>query len=79
MTDVFGGPFGGYTTPANAISAAAQTELLAELDKLRALIARTEGQSQPHPDFDLIHPETANKLVAEIDALKTAIDATATA
>ncbi len=82
MADVLDGTLGGYTTGANAISAAAQTDVLAQIDKFKALIPDPESDRDgpvAHPDFDQIPGHTAYKLRREIDALKTAIDATATA
>ena len=76
------GPFGTYSVT-EVISAAAQTELLATLDELKTLIPEpgvaADGIAPPHPDFGLINPATAEKLRAEIDALKTEIDAAPTA
>lgn len=72
-----GAPFGGYTAPTVAgIPQAGINQILAQIDKLKALLPDPAASvSAPHSDFDLIHPETARKLRAEIDALKTAIDA----
>lgn len=81
MADVYDGPFGGYANVTEVITAAAQTEVLAEIDKLKALITDpndTTGLEPPHPDFIDIPPHTADKLRSEIDALKTAIDAAPT-
>lgn len=75
-----GTTFGGYTTGANAISAAAQADVIANINLLKALIPNPEaGVSAAHTDFDQIQPDTARRLRAEIDALIVAIDATATA
>lgn len=74
-----GGTFGGYTNVTQVVSAAAQTQILAECDKLLALVKDPElATSSAHPDFDLIHPNTARLLRAEIAALKAAIDAAPT-
>jgi hypothetical protein len=71
---------GAYATGSNAISAAAQTDILANIDLLKALII--DGVTNPSgvktPEFDRMHPALALQLQTEIDALKTAIDATAT-
>ena len=81
MANTFDGPFGGYTNVADVVSAAAQTTILAECDKLKALIpaqSATSSASASTPDFDQIPPHTAAKLRTEIDALKAAIDAAPT-
>lgn len=74
------GTVGGYTTGTNPITALAQTDVLAQIDKLKALIPDpTASVPAAHPDFDQISPQVATRLRAEIDALKVAIDATAVA
>lgn len=79
MADSFGGPFGAYSNVTEVVSAAAQTEILAEVDKLLALIPDiTAAESAASPDFDEIPPHTASKLRDEITALKAAIDAAPT-
>ena len=81
MTDTYDGPFAGVADVTEIVSAAAQTAILAEVDKVLALIPditdSTPG-SQAVPDFDLILPATAVKLRAEFAALKSAIDAAPT-
>ena len=74
------GPFGGYTDVTEVVSANAQTEILAEVDKLAALIPDGSAGDQPatKPEFDAIRPDYAVKLHAEITALKAAIDAAPT-
>lgn len=82
MADVFDGPFAGVAAITEVVSAAAQTEILGEIDKVIALLTVQTASSQtsmPSPDFDQIPPHTATKLVAELEALKTAIDAAPTA
>lgn len=78
-----GAPFGGYTNVPNVISAAAQTAVLAEIDKFLALFPdpqlESHAKNRAHPDFDLVHPATVLKIRSEIAALKTAIDAAPTA
>lgn len=79
MTDTYGGPYGGFSDVTNVIAAAAQTAVVAQVALLKALIPDiTAGVSAGHPDFDLIPPEMAVKLRAEIDALSAAIDAAPT-
>lgn len=81
------GPFGGYVDVSSVISAAAQIEILEEIDKLAALIPSfpfptnvvSGGQPAPHPEFDRIDPSLADRLQDEIVALKAAIDAAPTA
>ena len=80
QSDQFGGTFGGYSAVTDPISTTAQVLILAEIDKLKALIPNPSAAvSGLHPDFDHIMPHTAEKLRAEIDALKAAIDLSATA
>lgn len=72
--------FGGYTNVTDVISGAAQTAVLARIDLFLALFPDPEAAHQPvHPDFDLVHPNTAAQIRAEIAALKVAIDAAPTA
>ncbi len=85
MADVLGGTFGGYADVTEVVTAVAQTAILAEIDKLAALIPTagvvaigSSGTSEAHPDFDQIFPHTASKIQAEIVALKAAIDAAPT-
>lgn len=70
--------FGGYQDQTNVISAAAQAETQANLDLLLALIPDIEEDPplpEAKPDFDQIPPHTADKLRAEITALKAAVAA----
>lgn len=79
MADVYDGPYGGFSNVTVVTSAAAQTAILAEVAKLKALIPDiTAGASASHPDFDNVAPEYAVKMRAEIDALTAAIDAAPT-
>jgi hypothetical protein len=71
-----------YTTPSNAITAAAQTELLAMIDVLLNKIPDpdTQSPSGDSPDSPLwndFSPRMAAQMRAELTAIKTAIDATA--
>lgn len=72
-------PVGGYSDITKIVSAAAQTAILAEIDKLIALIPQQTGSSSdvpgPAPFYDGFRPEIAAALRDELDALKTAIDA----
>ena len=73
------GPFGGYTDVTEVVSAAAQLEILAEVDKLIALLPNSaSGAAGATPDFDAIRPEYEVILRAELAALKAAIDAAPT-
>lgn len=76
------GPFGTYTG-VEVVSAAAQTEIIANLDSFKALFTSgtvsDDGSSNAHPDFDKIPPEAGAKLLAEIDALNVIIEAMPTA
>lgn len=78
MSDVYDGPFAGVAAITEVVSAAAQTEINGEIDKIIVLLTQTEGQSLPKPDWDHIPKHTADKLVAELAALKVAIDAAPT-
>jgi hypothetical protein len=72
--------FGAYVTQTEVISAAAQTETLANIARFKALIPDPADASvRGRPDFDAIQPFLAKRLRAEIDALTTAIDAAPTA
>lgn len=76
------GPFGGYTNVSQVISAAAQTAVLAEIDKFLALFpnsATGAAGSGAMPDAEAIRPELETKIRVEIAALKAAIDAAPTA
>jgi len=80
MADTYDGPFGGYVAPTGPITQTIQDQIIVEINKLKALIPNqtaTASVSAAHPDFDQIPPHTAAKLRTEIDALITAIDATA--
>lgn len=77
--DIYEGAFAGCADVTKIVSAAAQVEIAANIAAVKALIPdiTTPGTS-PHTDFDLIHPETARKLRAELDALGTSIAAAPT-
>lgn len=71
--------FGGYANVTEVVSAAAQTAILAELAKLKALLPDpTAPAVQVSPDFNIIPPAAVVQLRAEIDALNAAIDAAPT-
>lgn len=76
-------PVGGYANVTEVISAAAQTAVLAEINKFIALIpAETGASTDVHgvaPFYDFIPPPVASALRTELAALKTAIDAAPTA
>ncbi len=73
------GPFAGVATPAGVCVQASQTTIMAEIDKIIALIPSGAEGSSPmaHPDFDKMSPEAGVKLRAELTQLKTSIDAMA--
>lgn len=76
-------PVGGYSDVTEVVSAAAQTEILAEVDKLLALVPDVDT-TDPAPEgsaplYDKWPPELASAIRAEIAALKSAIDAAPTA
>lgn len=89
MADQYGGSFGGYTDVAGVIAAGSQTEVQANIAKLKALILDPSVQSDPtqtpypgpgpSPDFDRIAPALAQQLNKEIDDLAAAIAAAPTA
>lgn len=82
MVDTFGQPIGAYADITEVVSAAAQTEILAEIDKFLALIPDITADPPvvaATPDFDQIPPHTAQKLRTELASLKAAIDAAPTA
>lgn len=75
-----GGTFVTYTVPTQIIVAAAQAQVIAEINKFVALFpdptaVPSNAHTRPHTDFDLIHPATVLKIRAEIAALIVAIDA----
>lgn len=72
------GAVGGYVNVANVISAAAQTAVLAEIDKLTALLVPTDGKKAASPDFLGLDKAMSSKIAVEIAALKVAIDAAPT-
>lgn len=76
MVDIYAGPFGGYTNGTQVVSAAANTEIQANITKLLALFPDpADATSSPSPDFDLIPPEIRTKIRTEISAMATAIAA----
>ena len=72
------GPFATYTSVEIA-SAAAQTEVIANVNAFKALISdpsvSAEGTAPSSPDFGDMPPATADKLRTEIVALVAAIEA----
>ena len=83
------GPFGTYADVTNVVSAAAQTEIIALLTELQTLIPGTPSAfgagsgtpvtsaseaPMPHPEFDKMQQDLADRLNVEIAAIKTAID-----
>ncbi len=87
------GPFGTYPNVTNVVSAAAQTEIIALLTELKTLIpgtpkAFTAGEgtpvggaseaAMPHPEFDKMPQDLAERLLVEINAIDAAIDAAPT-
>jgi len=79
MADSYGPTFGGYSNVTDIVTAAAQTKIITQVNKLKALIpASTDTTSGDHPDFDQLSPRLADQLRLEIAALVTAIDAAPT-
>lgn len=79
MADIYEGAFGGYSNVTQVVSAGAQTAILAQVAKLKALLPDiTQNVVATTPDFDRIPPETSVRLRAEVDALSAAIDAAPT-
>lgn len=69
-----------FTNVTEIVSAAAQTQILAQCDVMKSLIPNpAAGVSALSPDFDEIGPDTAIKLRRALDQLKAAIDAAPTA
>jgi hypothetical protein len=76
MVDSYSGPFGDYTNGTQVVSAAANTEIQANITKLKGLFPDpADAGSAPHPDFDLIPPEMVTRIRTEIDAMAAAIAA----
>jgi hypothetical protein len=64
------GPFGGYTTHAQTISAPAKVEIAANMAKLLAMVPNPAvAVKAASPHFEGLQPELAVKLRAEISAL----------
>lgn len=80
MTDTFDRPLSGMTNVTEVVSAAAQTQILARINLIKALIPDpTAGTSAPTGDHDAIKPHMATALRTELDALIAAVDAAPTA
>jgi hypothetical protein len=75
--------YGGYATGAQIIVQAAQTEVIAQLTKLKNLIPNPDAgvatTASPGSGLDQIPPHAAWQLRAEIDDLIVKIDAFAVA
>jgi hypothetical protein len=73
-------PFGNYPTTANAISAAAKTDITNNINSFIGLlqgqvvspVTGTSAQT-PHTDFDKIQPAIRATLIAEANALLTSL------
>ena len=82
MSDVYGGtsgPMGTYADVTGVVDATAAAEIVALVAELKSFIPDISAAvSAKHPDFDEIHPSTAEKLRAEIDAAAAAIAAAPT-
>lgn len=87
-------PFGTYPDVTGVVDVTAAAEIAALFVTLKTFIPSTYSefsagagtpvaaaseQPMPHPDFDAIRPELAEKLQAEIDAVAAAIAAAPTA
>lgn len=83
-------PFGTYVAITGVIVQASQDEVIATLTELKTLIPGTPSafaagdgtpvgaiseQPMPHPEFDKMPQDLADRLVAEIDAIIAVIDA----
>lgn len=71
--------FAGVANVTEVISAAGQAAVIAEINKVKALIHAGTATSAAKPIFDGVNPEYAHQLRLEIDALIAAIDAAPTA
>ncbi len=71
------GAMGGYSTPAGVVIQATQDNIIAEINKLKTLIAPADGIQPNSPDFFHVEKHMATKLSVEIDAITAAIDAMA--
>ena len=70
------GPFGSYANVTNTVSAAAKSEIIANIDAFIALLPDSStGAPGATPDFDVLRPELERVLRAELDAVKAAINA----
>ena len=77
------GPFGGYSAQTEVQIQASQDEVIANLNKFKALFpdmaadaaANESATPAPHPDFNLVHPLVRDHIRAEIDAIIAVVDA----
>lgn len=68
--------FGNYTALTTSTTATNKTDIVANLNKLKALyVGEGTAQKPASPEFGLIHPHQATQLRAEIDALIAVINA----
>ena len=71
--------FAGISNLVNATSAAAKTEIIADINKIIALIPNPGpnsygyGSTPVPPDFDTIPPSAAQQLINELNAFITAV------
>ncbi len=74
-------PVGGYSNITQVVSAAAQTAILAEIDKFAGVLPDPEASPPTQgasPDYDAIRSDVIKNIRVELDALKAAIDAAPT-
>ena len=75
MADQYAGPFGTYTN-VEIIIAAAQAEVIANINSFKALFNPVPSDSSAaKPMWDKIPPETRDRINAELDAMIVIIDA----
>lgn len=87
-------PFGSYPDVTGVVNATAAAEIVALVTELKTFlpgtpsafdagagtpVAAASEQPMPHPEFDSIKQDEADKLIGEIDALAAAIAAAPTA
>ncbi len=71
------GAQGGYATPAGICVQTSQTNIIAEINKLKTLIAPAAGTEPARTDWDEVSKNLADRLSVEIDAITAAVDAMA--
>lgn len=79
MVNTYGGTRGGYAAVTGPITQVIQDQVIVEINKLKALFTSTaRNANTADTQFGRMAPVTKSLIVAEIDALIAAFDATPT-